>query len=1158
MSVATARTFVLRCFVATVMVATGAFLAAGRAMAQGITSSGVRGLVSDEQGQPIAGATVLLTGTETGARFQAATQANGRYYMTNVIVGSYSIEARAIGYRPVRQVGLTLTVGQVAEVNLRMSAATIELTAITAQAGLETDVMSTSRTGASSTVTEEMVRSLPSLSRSFSDFIATVPQVVGTSISGQNNRYNNIQIDGSVNNDLFGLAGSGTPGGQANARPISVEAIKEFQVLIAPYDVKQSGFTGGLVNAVTRSGTNEWHGSLFGFWQGTNVLGMDLVGRDSLHNAVTDFSQRQWGIDISGPIVRDKLLFFANFEPQTRSAPFTGLVIGTDTSQIGAVVGSHADSVGIGIRLPTANRVAQIVRDSATAWGGPAYDPGDVFGPALQTPATNAFLKLTWQPGVNNTVEFSYNHVNGSTDVFGHSSTGAFTSTNSGYELSNAGYKQANVTNTARMIWTRPFGDRINNELILASQKISDHREIPAVFPLVFVGGDRGGYRVGADTFNIPLSTVPTNVSFGAERFSQGNSLDQNITEITDNLTLALGHGHTLTFGTHNELFKFHNVFFAGSYGVWSFRDTTALLTRSPYRYERLVPVQPSGSAVCATNPLICAAGATGNGPIADFNVNQLGGYVQDQWQPNSRLNVTFGVRVDVPNMNSPNYNLQLDTATIKAGPRVGQQLGINTSSSVSPVTGTPGTFPSSNALWSPRVGFNYDVNGDGTTLLRGGLGVFSGRPPYVWVSNSFVNTGLEQVDLVCDSTFGGATSAGGIHDRLPTYTADVSNQPAACAGPSTQASAAASVVYFDKNFKLPQTARLSLGMDHRLPWNMTLSVDAMFTQWLNSIYLTDVNLVPGGIAVGEGNRQLYIKDTTSLSRTGSAITSNRLTTQFRDIIKQSNSNQDYQYQLTIQLQKRFSNGLEFNAGYSYQRAYDLMSLTSSISNSNLRFAVLDGTLDNRNLRPSAFDVPHRVTFSVTGNLPVGFRGTLQYAGNSGTPYAYVTANDVNGDGLAGQDLVYVPLNAQDIQMCPLSGACTSLSQDPAAYAQLNAYINAEPCLASQRGQIMQRTSCRNPWQSFVNGRLAKTFMTLHGQSVELTADIFNVLSFLGIGGKVTSTSGFEETNLLTLNRYNPTAMRGVYTLATSLANLNRVDINASRWRMLLGLRYNI
>jgi hypothetical protein len=682
--------------------------------------------------------------------------------------------------------------------------------------------------------------------------------------------------------------------------------------------------------------------------------------------------------------------------------------------------------------------------------------------------------------------------------------------------------------------------------MILANQHIYDHREVPSIFPLVLVGGDRG-QPVGAN------ATPATNVSFGAERASQGNSLDQKIIEITDNLSVALGHGHTLTLGTHNELFKFHNVFFSGAYGLWSFRDTTALLARNPYRYEIFAPVQPTGSAVCATNPLICAAGATGNGPIADFNVNQYGGYVQDNYQPNNRLNLTFGVRVDVPNMNSPNYNLQLDTATIKAGPRVGQQLGINTSSTTSAL-GTPGTFPASNALWSPRVGFNYDVNGDGSTLLRGGAGIFSGRPPYVWISNAFVNTGLEQVDLLCDSTL---SAAGGANDLVPTFTTNVGAMPQACRGVSTQASAAASVVYFDKNFKLPQTARFSLGLDRRLPWNMTLSVDAMFTQWLNSIYLTDVNLVPGGIAVGEGNRQMYIKDTTSVSRTSAAITSNRLSTQFRGIIKQSNSNQDYQYQLTFQLQKRFSNGMEFNAGYSYQRAYDLISLTSSISNSNLRFAVLDGTLDNRNLRPSAFDVPHRVTFSITGNLPVGLRGTLQYAGNSGTPYSYVYANDANGDGYSGQDLVYVPLNAQDIQMCPAVG-CTSTSQDPAVYAQLNAYINAEPCLASQRGQIMQRTSCRNPWQSFVNGRLSRSFTTLHGQSVEITADIFNVLSFIGVGGKVTSTSGFEETNLLSLNRYNPTAMRGVYTFATSLANLRRVDTNASRWRMLLGLRYSI
>ena len=583
-------------------------------------------------------------------------------------------------------------------------------------------------------------------------------------------------------------------------------------------------------------------------------------------------------------------------------------------------------------------------------------------------------------------------------------------------------------------------------------------------------------------------------------------------------------------------------MFFQGSYGIWSFRDTTALLTRSPYRYERNVPVEPTGSPDCAINPLICAPGATGNGPIAIFNVKQLGGYIQDNFTPNPRLNLTYGVRMDVPMMDRPNYNLLLDTATITAGPRIGQKMGINTNTS----------FPASNALWSPRFGFNYDVNGDGTTLIRGGAGVFSGRPPYVWVSNSFVNTGLEQVNLVCDSTF---STSGGAHDRLPAFTSDVANQPLACGGVSTQGGAAASVVYFDPSFRLPQNARFSLGVDHRLPWNMTATVDLMFTQWLSSIYLTDVNLVQGGTSVGEGNRPLY----GTIGVNTSNWTTRRQTAAFKDVILQSNSNRDYQYQATFQLQKRFSNGMEFNAGYTYARAYDLMSLTSSISNSNLKFAVLDGTLDNRNLAPAAFDVPHRVTFTVTGNLPLDFRGSLQYAGRSGTPYAYVTQNDDNGDGLVGQDLVYVPANAQDIQMCPLSGACTATSQDAAAYRALDAYINAEPCLASQRGHIMSRTSCRNPWQSFVNGRLAKTIRTVHGQAIELTADVFNVLSFLGIGGKVTATSAsFEETNLLSLNNYNAAAGRGVYTMATSLSNLRRVDTFNSRWRILFGARYSL
>lgn len=1130
MGVATARTFVFRVGVAFLALAGVAASQAPRVQAQGITTSGLRGKVTDTQGQAVVGATVELTGAQTGARYSSTTGAEGGYYLTNIQVGTYTVQVRAIGYRPVQRSGVVLSLGATLTQNFQLEASTVEVSAITTTAVMEpNDVLSPGRTGPGQLVSDSMIRRLPSLNRNFTDFIATVPQVVdngsGPSVAGQNNRYNNIQIDGSVNNDLFGLAGSGTPGGQANARPISVEAIREFQVLIAPYDVRQSGFTGGLVNAITRSGTNEWHGSLFGYWQGTDIAGQNLVGRDSLGNSVTSFFQRQWGATLGGPVIKNRLFFFGDFEPQTKTAPFTGLSIGTDTT-------GGRDSVGIGIRLATANRISQIVRDSSTAWGGPQYDPGDAGAAALATPATNFFGKLTWNVGVNNTVEFSYNHVDGSDDKFGHNATTAITASQfNGYQLSNAGYKQANSTNTWRAIWTRPFGNRFNNELILADQHIFDHRVVPSIFPLVLVGGDRGQ--------PVTTGSPATNVSFGAERASQGNSLDQKIIEITDNVTATLGQHHTLTFGTHNELFKFHNVFFSGAYGLWSFRDTTALLARNPFRYEIFEPVQPLGSPVCAVNPLLCAPNATGNGPIADFHVNQVGGYVQDKFQPNSRLNLTLGVRVDAPMMNAPAYNIQLDTTTIVNGPRTGQKIGVNTQA----------TFPTSNPLWSPRFGFNYDVKGNGGTMLRGGIGVFSGRPPYVWLSNAFVNTGLEQVDLLCDAAL---STAGGALDSVPAFTADVANMPNKCGGTSAQGSAAASIVYFDKKFHLPQDGRVSIGLDQRLPWNMTATFDAMYTRWLNAVYLTDINVVQGGFSVGEGNRPLY----GTPSGTSSTVTPRRLSNAFRGVILQENSSRDYQYQFTVGLQKRFSNGLEFNGGYTYARAYDLMSLTSSISNSNMNFAVLDGTLDNRNLRPAAFDVPQRVTFSVTGNLPFKLTGSLQYTGRSGTPYSYVYANDVNGDGYSGQDLVYIPANAQDIQMCPAAG-CTATSQDPTTYALLNNYINAEPCLARQRGHIMSRTSCRNPWQSMVNGSLTKDISTFHGQSIQLTAEVFNLLSMLGVGGQIRTTSNFEETNLLSLNRYNAAAGRGVYTFATSLSNLRRVDVLASRWRMLVGARYS-
>lgn len=1052
-----------------VLVALVVLPAATPLAAQGVTTAAVIGRLTDESGSPVAQATVSLLNTSTGQTWSTRAAADGRFAFENIAVGGpYTVDVRAIGFEPLHVEGLLLRLGQRFVFDRQMKRAAVEVAGVTITEQAN-PLLSVARTGAQTFVGESLITRLPTLNRNFTDFINVVPQVVtaavpGASVGGQNNRFNNIQVDGGVNNDVFGLAASGTPGGQANAHPISVEAIREFQVLIAPFDVRQGSFAGGLINAVTRSGTNRLRGSAWGYFQGQALVGPNLGG----HNAAI-FHQDQYGFNLGGPIVRDKLLFFGNLDVQARGAPFSGLSIGTDTT-------GGLDSIGIGIRAVTADSVANVLKNQY------GINAGTFTAPTIGNPDKNFFGKLTFQAAQNNQVELSYNYVNASQDNLTHASTA--TGFRDGYQLSNSGYLFSTKTSTVRGKWTVQAG-QLSNELIGGYNRIRDHRELPNRVPLIFVGGDR------------PFSgAVPsTNIAAGAERFSQDNLLNQDIFELTDNLTISRGR-HAFTIGTHNEFFHFLNHFFPASLGVWSFRNVDSLVAGRPFRYEIALPLRSGG-------------------PTADFKVQQFGGYVQDQWAATPRLSLTFGLRADVPIQKAPTRNAQLDSI-----------LGINT-----------GDFPSGNVLWSPRFGFNYDVKGDGLTHVRGGAGIFSGRPPYVWMSNAYGNTGREQATLICDGATSGAST-----DTVPTFTVDPNAQPDHCGvGGAGVSAAAASVVYFDPNFKFPQNLKLSLGLDHQLPYGIVGTFDFLYTKSVNQFYLSDVNLagVQGTVA-GEAGRVLY----GTINVTNGFTSPVRKSNAFRDVLRHRNVSADRSFQITGQFEKRFSNRMQFIVGYTYSHVEDLISLTSSIASSNYRFTTLDGTIENRNLRRSEFDIPHKISMTGVFQGPVGFEFSLNYIGQSGSPYSYVTQFDVNGDGFGGNDQVYVPRDSTDITL-----------QNPADWGRLNAYIQNEPCLEKARGTLQERNSCRNPWINILNARITKVLPSFSGHRIELSADIFNLLHLVNHDwGVIRTTSDFEENNLLNPSGFDTVNQRFVYRLA--LPTKNRPSNTAQQWRVQLGLKY--
>ena len=1039
----------------------GAQLLAG----QGITSAAVAGRVTSETRGTVENGIVALINTTTGARQQTTTTSAGRYNFENATPGGpYTLEVRAIGFQQASKSGIMLTLGQryVQDFVLKEQVVTLqELVVVSAT----NQLINSARTGAGQTVNDTTVQRYPLLGRNFTDLIRTSPQVMsGSSVAGQNNRFNTILIDGGVNNDIFGLSSSGTPGGSAGAKPLSVEALQEFQILSAPFDVRQGSFSGGLVNGITKSGTNQFHGSVFGYIQRP-----ELVGKDTAGIKVGTFSIKQYGGTLGGPIIRNKLLFFGSADLQHSITPFFGNEVTEPATHV------------------TLAQALQIQNTVKTKYG---FDPGGPDAPQnLNRPDKNYFGKLTWLAGGSNQLELSYNYTRATQDVFQRSAR--TDPTRDGWQLSNSGYKIGNRTNTVRGRWTSLIG-RANLEVLGGYQTVRDARELPNAEPLLLVLTD---------------PTSNTFVAAGGERFSHGNELDQDVKEATANLTFGLGRNHQITIGTHNEFFHFRNLFANNRYGTWTFGSPDSLDLGLARRFEVLLEARPGGFT-------------------AAFDVRQYGGYIQDAWRPNERLTLTGGLRYDVPYSDKPVQNPDTNLTRV---------LGVNT-----------GTFPSGNGVWSPRVGFNWDPAGSGNTIVRGGVGLFSGRPPYVWMSNAFTNTGKEQVTLTCSPP------------NVPAFTPDISKIPQACVNSTTPIPPAATVNYFEKDFKFQQALKYAFGVDQKLPGGMVATFDMIITRNRNQMYQTDDNVLLG--RVNAEGRQLYAAPTATRSPATTGANSVRLTrvplagTTVLQVVHHLNKSADRAQIYTAQVQKSFASGVQFSASYTYAKSEDLITLGSSIATSNLRNTPLDGTLDNRNLRPSALDIPHKIALNGSVNLPYGVQASGVYTATAGTPYAYVYSNDANGDGNITNDLFYVPRDINDITLTVPTGSTAQAEWD-----RLNAFIVSDPCLRDQRGRIMKRGSCRNPWSKFLDIRLAKIVPTMSGESLQVTADVFNFLNLLSSDWGINrSTAGFEQVNLLTMSTtaYDLTRDRGVYTVPTVMPALQRVSVGSSRWRIQLGGKY--
>lgn len=1013
--------------------------------AQGVTTAAIQGIVSAEDGSPIAGARIELTHSASGRRWEFRTRTDGRVLLEALAVGSYRVHARALGFVSETRPDLVLALGQRVVVDFILRRAPVELSPVlvTAEPGGSPD---RGRTGPASIVSRGAIVDLPNPGRDFFALTLLSPQVVlsprtqaiptaGISIAGQNRLYNSFQIDGGMHHDAYR---GQLPGRETLPRPLSPEALEELQVLAAPFDVRHGAFAGGVVNAVTRSGGNAVHGSLFAH------VADEAFAQRTAGQGLGDFTTWEVGGSVGGPIVRDRAHYFVSVDAQRQVVPDPGPLLSAATA--------GDDTSDVGISYASAERFRTILD---TLYGIDAGSLGPVHGSVR---ALDLFTKISLQLATSSQFEGTWHHARGNRGDF-------LVRRRRYYGLSSLGVQDPSGTDALRLIWTTLVGGRWSNELLVSHVRLLDECRPGADFPEIRV-------RVGPVAFlhaGTGVSCPPT-------------VLRQDVLSVTDNATVGVG-PHVLSIGAQAELLRFRDDLVQGSAGLWNFNSLDSLETGVARRYERTL-AGPSGGGI-------------------DFRVAHAALYAQDRWTPVNGLTVTVGVRLDAAIL--PDAGV--------TNPSVLGELGIDT-----------GRRPGSHVLLSPRLAVNYDAGGDGRTVLRGGVGLFSGRYPYRWLANAYAGDGIRQTVVDCRGA------------QAPAF--EPLSQPADCAstGPRPR------INVFDPGMRPPHVFKAAIGADRLLPGRLVGTLDMMYTHWVRQPYVIDANLSqPVGVSHGEGGRLLH----GSISTAGVA-TPARSSAAADHVVWTTNRAGDGALSIAAQLATRFGGAMEASAMYAFTRSRDRMTIVHLGTRAVLEGTVLDGPLDDRRLATSLIEIPHRVQLQATMRLPYQMRLTVLYDGASGRPFTYTVAGDANADGLGEnlrQDAVYVPRDSLDIALV-----------DPGEWAELDRYIDSRPCLRAQRGRLLARNSCRNPWFGTFTARVTRAFRFGDARSLEVWLDSYNVLNLIHPRWGLSHHDAVTfATDLLVLRGYDASAGRGIYK---AVIPTREVDYRVSRGRAELGVRY--
>lgn len=1026
------------------------FTLPGLVFAQGLTTGAMNGSVTGSKGEPLAGANVVALHVPSGFLFGAATRPDGYFNITGMRVGGpYTVTVTFIGYKSQKQENVYLTLGQNLRLDFRLPEEALEVGSLEVVAERDA-IMSASRTGAATSISREAIQALPTITGRIEDFVRLTPQFnpssagYGFSFAGQDGRLNNITVDGSYFNNSFGLAG--TPGERTSVAPISLDAIEQLQVNVSPYDVRQGNFIGANVNTVTKSGTNEYSGSIY-----TQLRNQDWVGTEAkeLEFDPGTFKYNRIGASVSGPILKNKLFFFVNYEGDKLTQPGTTFLSNTG----GQTVEGNVTRV-------LASDLNALSSFLSTNFG---YETGDYQGYDHLTPSTRFIAKLDYSLNDRNKLSIRYNHLDSETDVLVSNSSslgfGSRRSSTTGLNFQNSNYIILENIRSIVGEWNSMIGKNMANNLIIGYSYSDESRKSRGSF-FPFVDIKDGG-------------SVYT--SFGFEPFTPNNELRYSSYQLQNNFMLYL-HKHSLTFGASFERYESENVFFPGSQSAYVYNSLADFYTDAN---DYLANPDRTTSPVTLSRFQVRWSNIPGQTkPIQPLKVFYAGVYAQDEWQVNKKLQVTAGLRLDVPFFGDTGYkNANANALTFMD--EDGNDVKYETEK-----------LPDPNILFSPRLGFNWDVTGERTTQVRGGTGIFTGRPAYVWISNQIGNTGVLTGFERLDNTTTRPFNPDPDHYK-PT---EVTGEPAS----------KYELALTDPDFKFPQLWRTNVAVDQRLPFGLIGTAEVMYSRDVNGIYYINANLTaPDANFTGADNRPRW-------------TSSNKINAAVDNAIVLKNQNVGDFWNFSASLEKSFSSGWFAKAAYSYgvaQNTVDPGSIAFGSWNGNPH----SGNPNNPGVAFATTSPGSRAIGAVSYrkeyfNFGATTISLFLDAFSLGTA-SYVFSGDLNGDGGTANDLVYIHKDKSEMNFQEYTSGSVTFTAAQQADAW-DAFIEQDDYLSAHRGEYAKRNGVQLPMVfradlSITQDLFADLFEKRN--TLQLRVDFLNITNLLskdwGVGQRMVSTS---------------------------------------------------